>query len=301
MRSFKRNWILYVMLILPVVYLILFHYAPMFGLQVAFRDYRAKDGISGSEWVGFQHFQDFFSNYKWKSLLNNTLAISLYSIFVGFPIPIILALLIHVSEKPLLKKFTQNISYIPYFISTVVMVGIINQILNPFTGLYGTICNMLGITGATDIRSDPDTFLHLYVWSDIWQYMGWDSIIYVAALSSVPLELHEAAEIDGASRWRRVLAVDLPAIAPTICIMLILRCGRVMGIGFEKVYLLQSTLNANVSEVISTYVYKVGMGKPSDYSYGAAIGLFNSVVNCTFLVLVNWITKKLSSKEVSLF
>ena len=300
MRSFKRNWILYVMLILPVVYLILFHYAPMFGLQVAFKDYRAKDGIGGSEWVGLQHFQDFFSNYKWKSLLNNTLAISLYSIFVGFPVPIILALLIHVSEKPLLKKFTQNISYVPYFISTVVMVGIINQILNPFTGLYGTICNMLGVTGATDIRSDPDTFLHLYVWSDIWQYMGWDSIIYVAALSSVPMELHEAAEIDGASRWRRVLAVDLPAIAPTICIMLIMRFGAVMAVGHEKVYLLQNALNISNSEIIATYVYKYGIGN-NNFSYGTAIGLMNSAINTLMVIVVNWITKKISGGEQSLF
>ena len=300
MRSFKRNWILYVMLILPVVYLILFHYAPMFGLQVAFKDYRAKDGIGGSEWVGLQHFQDFFSNYKWKSLLNNTLAISLYSIFVGFPVPVILALLIHVSEKPLLKKFTQNISYVPYFISTVVMVGIINQILNPFTGLYGTICNMLGVTGATDIRSDPDTFLHLYVWSDIWQYMGWDSIIYVAALSSVPMELHEAAEIDGASRWRRVLAVDLPAIAPTICIMLIMRFGAVMAVGHEKVYLLQNALNISNSEIIATYVYKYGIGN-NNFSYGTAIGLMNSAINTLMVIVVNWITKKISGGEQGLF
>ena len=300
MKSFKRNWILYVMLILPVVYLLLFHYAPMFGLQVAFRDYRAKDGISGSQWVGLEHFLDFFSNYKWKSLLNNTLAISLYSILVGFPIPIILALMIHVSEKPLLKKFTQNLSYVPYFISTVVMVGIINQILNPFTGLYGTIGNLLGITNLTDIRTNPDTFLHLYVWSDIWQYMGWDSIIYVAALSSVPLELHEAAEIDGASRWRRVLAVDLPAIAPTICIMLIMRFGAVMAVGHEKVYLLQNQLNISNSEIIATYVYKYGIGN-NNFSYGTAIGLMNSAINTAMVIFVNWLTKKISGGEQGLF
>lgn len=300
MKSFKRNWILYVMLILPVVYLILFHYAPMFGLQVAFRDYRPKDGISGSEWVGFEHFQDFFSNYKWKSLLTNTLSISLYSILVGFPIPVILALMIHVSERPLLKKLTQNISYIPYFISTVVMVGIINQILNPFTGLVGTLFRMLGITDVTDIRSNPEAFLHLYVWSDIWQYMGWDSIIYVAALSSVSQELHEAAEIDGASRWRRVWAVDLPAIAPTICIMLIMRFGAVMAVGHEKVYLLQNTLNISHSEVIATYVYKYGIGD-NNFSYGTAIGLMNSVINTFMVVVVNWVTKKISGGEQSLF
>lgn len=300
MRSFKRNWILYVMLLLPVVYLILFHYAPMFGLQVAFKDYRAKDGISGSAWVGLEHFKDFFSNYKWKSLLTNTLSISLYSIFLGFPVPIILALMIHVSEKPLLKKFTQNISYVPYFISTVVMVGIINQILNPFTGLYGTIGNMLGITNLTDIRTNPDTFLHLYVWSDIWQYMGWDSIIYVAALSSVPMELHEAAEIDGASRWRRVLAVDLPAIAPTICIMLIMRFGAVMAVGHEKVYLLQNALNISNSEIIATYVYKYGIGN-NNFSYGTAIGLMNSAINTVMVIVVNWITKKISGGEQGLF
>jgi len=300
MKSFKRNWILYVMLILPVVYLILFHYAPMFGLQVAFRDYRPKDGISGSEWVGLEHFQDFFSNYKWKSLLTNTLSISLYSILVGFPIPVILALMIHVSERPLLKKLTQNISYIPYFISTVVMVGIINQILNPFTGLVGTLFRMLGITDVTDIRSNPEAFLHLYVWSDIWQYMGWDSIIYVAALSSVSQELHEAAEIDGASRWRRVWAVDLPAIAPTICIMLIMRFGAVMAVGHEKVYLLQNTLNISHSEVIATYVYKYGIGD-NNFSYGTAIGLMNSVINTFMVVVVNWSTKKISGGEQSLF
>ena len=288
------------MLILPVVYLILFHYAPMFGLQVAFKDYRPKDGISGSEWVGLQHFQDFFSNYKWKSLLNNTLSISLYSILVGVPIPVILALMIHVSERPLLKKLTQNISYIPYFISTVVMVGIINQILNPFTGLVGTLFRMLGITDVTDIRSNPEAFLHLYVWSDIWQYMGWDSIIYVAALSSVSQELHEAAEIDGASRWRRVWAVDLPAIAPTICIMLIMRFGAVMAVGHEKVYLLQNTLNISHSEVIATYVYKYGIGD-NNFSYGTAIGLMNSVINTLMVVVVNWITKKISGGEQSLF
>ena len=288
------------MLLLPVVYLILFHYAPMFGLQVAFKDYRAKDGISGSAWVGLEHFKDFFSNYKWKSLLTNTLSISLYSIFLGFPVPIILALMIHVSEKPLLKKFTQNISYVPYFISTVVMVGIINQILNPFTGLYGTIGNMLGITNLTDIRTNPDTFLHLYVWSDIWQYMGWDSIIYVAALSSVPMELHEAAEIDGASRWRRVLAVDLPAIAPTICIMLIMRFGAVMAVGHEKVYLLQNALNISNSEIIATYVYKYGIGN-NNFSYGTAIGLMNSAINTVMVIVVNWITKKISGGEQGLF
>lgn len=300
MRSFKRNWILYVMLILPVVYLILFHYAPMFGLQVAFKDYRPKDGISGSEWVGLQHFQDFFSNYKWKSLLTNTLSISLYSILVGFPIPVILALMIHVSERPLLKKLTQNISYIPYFISTVVMVGILNQILNPFTGLVGTLSRMLGITDVADIRSNPEAFLHLYVWSDIWQYMGWDSIIYVAALSSVSQELHEAAEIDGASRWRRIWAVDLPAIAPTICIMLIMRFGAVMAVGHEKVYLLQNTLNISHSEVIATYVYKYGIGD-NNFSYGTAIGLMNSAINTIMVIVVNWITKKISGGEQSLF
>ena len=299
--EFKKNWQLHLLMLLPFAYLLIFEYGPMYGLQIAFRDYRPRAGFWGSEWVGLEHLKSFLKAYNFKDLMTNTLSISLYSIFIGFPVPIILALLLHVTQNQRLRKLTQNISYIPHFISVVVLVGIMDQILNPVSGLIGTIYSLLGNVGyPTDVRSDPDSFRHLYVWSGVWQNMGWDTIIYVAALSGVSQELHEAAEIDGATRWKRVLHVDLPAILPTIAIMLILRCGSVMSVGYEKVYLMQNSLNLNVSEVISTYVYKVGLGK-QQLSYAAAIGLFNSVINCFMLLLVNFLSKKASDGEQGLF
>ena len=296
---FKKDWQLDLMILLPLIYIIVFRYAPMYGLQIAFRDYSPRDGIIGSEWVGFENFIKFFSNYKWPQYVLNTLKISLYSIFIGFPIPIILALLIHVNEHPKLKKVVQNISYVPHFISVVVMVGILNQVLNPFGGLWGSICSYFGWE-AVDVRALPEAFIHLYVWSGVWQNMGWNTIIYISALSGVSEELHEAARLDGASRWQRIIHVDLPAIMPTICIMLIMRFGNVMSVGHEKVYLMQNSLNLEQSEVISTYVYKYGIGR-NDMSYGTAVGLMNSVINTLLVILVNWITNKMSDGENGLF
>ena len=297
--AFKKDWQLDLMILLPLIYVLVFHYAPMFGLQIAFRDYSPRDGIVGSEWVGLENFIKFFRNYKWSQYVLNTLKISLYSIFVGFPIPIILALLIHINEHPKLKKLVQNISYVPHFISVVVMVGILNQVLNPFGGLWGALCTQFG-WDAVDLRAMPEAFIHLYVWSGVWQSMGWNTIIYISALSSVSEELHEAAKLDGASRWKRILHVDLPAIMPTICIMLIMRFGSVMSVGHEKVYLMQNSLNLEQSEVISTYVYKYGIGK-NDMSYGTAVGMMNSVINTILVILVNWITNKMSDGENGLF
>lgn len=288
------------MLLIPVAYLLIFHYAPMFGLQIAFKDYKTKDGIWGSAWIGMKNFVKFFSNYKWKDYVKNTLSISLYTIFAGFPVPIILALLLHISERPFLKKFTQSVSYIPHFISTVVMVGIINQVFNPSTGLVGSFAQIFKIMQVPDVRSNPDSFYHLYVWSGIWQSMGWDAIIYVSALSGVDPNLHEAAMLDGASRLRRIWAVDLPAIAPTICIMLIMRFGSVMSVGYEKVYLMQNSLNIAKSEIISTYVYKAGLGN-NQLAFGTAVGMMNSVVNTIMVFLVNGIVKKISDGEQNLF
>lgn len=299
--AFQQNWQLHLMILLPLIYLLIFEYGPMYGLQIAFRDYRPRKGIWGSEWVSFKHFKNFLTAYNFKNLMTNTLAISFYSIFIGFPVPIILALLLHVTQSERLKKLTQNVTYIPHFISVVVLVGIMNQILNPVGGLIGTVYELLGYDGyPMDIRSKPEAFRHLYVWSGVWQNMGWDTIIYVSALSAVSTDLHEAAEIDGANRWKRVLYVDIPSIMPTIAIMLILRCGSVMSVGYEKVYLMQNPLNLSTSEVISTFVYKVGLGK-NQLSYATAIGLFNSVINCTMLLLVNWISKKASDGEHGLF
>ena len=301
-RKFRRDWQLHLLLLLPVIYLLIFHYGPMYGAQIAFRNFRPKLGITGSEWVGFKWFQKFLTNYNFRQILSNTIAISLYDIAVGFPLPIILALLLNTIKNEKLKKFTQSVTYIPHFISMVVLVAMFNQIFSPMNGLYGALYHLLGGIGyPRDFRTAASAFRHIYVWTGVWQDLGWNTIIYTAALSSVSQEHHEAAQIDGATRMQRVWHVDIPAILPTICIMLILRCGSVMTVGFEKAYLMQSSLNITTSEVISTYVYKVGMGKSSDFSYGAAVGLFNSVVNCFFLVLVNFISKKISDNEISLF
>ena len=297
----RKNWQLHLLVALPILYIIVFYYVPMYGLQIAFRDFKPRAGIWGSEWVGLKHFITFFKAYNFTQIISNTLIISLYNIFVGFPIPIILALMLHVSERKVLKKLTQNVSYMPHFISTVVLVGIINQILNPVCGVVGTFYHMFGGIGvAPDIRASAGAFRHLFVWSGVWQQMGWSTIIYVAALSGVSSELHEAAELDGASRWKRVLNVDLPAILPTVSIMQILRFGSVMSVGYEKVYLMQNDLNLSTSEVISTYVYKTGLGK-MQMSYGTAIDLFNSIINTTLLLTVNTVTRKLTNGEQGLF
>ena len=300
-RRIAENWQYYILILPAIVYVAIWCYAPMYGLQIAFRDFRPRAGIWGSEWVGLAHFKAFFQSYNFSQLIVNTLGISLYNIFVGFPIPIVLALMLHVSERKVLKKVTQNVAYMPHFISTVVLVGIVNQILNPVSGVVGTFYHMFGGIGvAPDIRASAAAFRHLYVWSGVWQQMGWSTIIYVAALSGVSHELHEAAELDGASRWKRVLNVDLPAILPTISIMLILRFGSVMSVGYEKVYLMQNDLNLSTSEVISTYVYKIGLGKMR-MSYGTAISLFDSVVNTTMLLSVNAIVRKLTHGEQGMF
>ena len=314
--NFKKNWQLHLMILLPLAYIIIFAYLPMYGIQIAFRQFTIKDGITGSDWVGLRQFEKFFEDRNWFQYVKNTLTISLYSLAAGFPIPIILALMLHVNEHPVLKKITQNVSYVPHFISTVVLVGILNQVFKPFNGLFASLVltfdemlsgNLtpfllsIGISPNEDILVNPDAFYHLYVWSGVWAAMGWSAILYVAALAGVPLELHEAAKIDGASRWRRVLSVDLPAILPTISILLILRFGSVMSVGYEKVFLMQYGTNMSKSQIISTYVYRNGLTKASNYSFGSAVGLMNSVINTSLVLLVNWITNKLSDGESGLF
>jgi putative aldouronate transport system permease protein len=302
LTSFKKNWQLHLMMLLPLAYILIFNYGPMYGLQIAFRDFRIRRGIWGSEWVGLEHFYDFFGNIRWKQIVGNTLRLSLYSIVAGFPVPIILALILHINKNGPLKKFTQNVSYIPHFISTVVMVMILDQIFSPYNGLVAAVNNQFGIRlfGGTNVMEDPDTFDHVFVWSDVWQSMGWGAIMYVAALSGVSPELHEAAKIDGASRFRRIFAVDLPAIMPTICIMLIMRFGSVMSVGYEKIYLMYGDLNATRAQVISLYVYKQGL-QENNLSFATAVGLMNSVINTVLIVTVNWITNKISDGEQGLF
>lgn len=297
-REIRKNWSLYVMVAIPVAYLILFKYLPMYGVQIAFRDYAPAKGITGSPWVGFKHFAKFINNYQFKQILWNTIAISLYQLLT-FPLPIVLAIFLNYVKKERFKKAVQMVSYAPHFISTVVMVGIIIQFLDARSGVVNALITAVG-GEAKNFMAYPEYFRHIYVWTGVWQGIGYSSIIYIAALSGVSAELHEAAIIDGANIVKRIWHVDLPAIRPTIVIMLIMQCGSILSVGYEKIYLLQNSLNRNQSEIISTYVYKQGIAASlPQYSYSTAIGLFVSIVNVILLILVNQITKKLG--ETSLF
>ena len=298
-KTMKKNWRLYLFLLLPVLYILIFAYVPMAGVQIAFKDYDFTNWVWGSEWVGLKNFKRFFESYNFWEILKNTIVLSFYSLLVSFPIPIIFALIINAFPAQRFKKTVQTISYMPHFISTVVVVGMMIQILNPRTGAFGAIYTALTGNVMKDILSVPSAFSHIYVWSGIWQSMGWSSIIYIAALSGVDSELHEAAQIDGASRFQRVLHIDLPSILPTAIILLILSAGNIMNVGFEKVYLMQNDMNISASEVISTYVYKIGMSVGTgDFSFATAIGLFNSVINFALLITVNFISKRLSQNSL---
>lgn len=294
-RSFKilRSWQLYVMLALPVIYLLIFNYYPMLGVQIAFKDYTSRGGIWGSEWVGFKHFIKFIQSYQFWPILRNTFVLAGYSLIASIPIPVVLALSLNAVRGKYFKKSVQLFTYIPNFISTVVMVGIIKQVLNPQIGVLGFFGNMMGIS-FTDPFASASAFPHLYVWTRIWQKTGWSSIIYFAALSAVDPEQHEAAIVDGASRFQRILHIDLPVIVPTIVITTILNMGQLMTIGFERIFLMQTDLNIATSEVISTYVYKVGLTGIPDFSYSTAINLFNSIVNLILILTANKIGKKVS-------
>jgi len=301
LRRIGNHWQVYCFLILPLIYLVLFSYVPMTGVQIAFRKFTIRDGIWGSKWVGLTNLFKFFDTYNSLTIIKNTLTISLYNIIAGFPIPILFALLLNCVRNERYKKTIQTITYMPHFISTVVIVGMILQIANPRVGLYGTLTHALTGSYPNDPLGNPTVFVHLYVWSGIWQQFGWGSIVYLAALSSVDPQLHEAAIIDGASRWQRILHVDFPCILPTATIMLIMRAGNVMSVGYEKIYLMQNNLNLATSEVISTYVYKIGLGAGSsvpNYSLSTAIGLFNSIINLILICTVNAITRKLSETSL---
>lgn len=289
----KRNWILYLFLVPAVVYIAVFMYAPMYGLVIAFKDFSASKGIMGSPWVGTKWFSTFFNAPRFWQILKNTLALSVYSLVVGFPLPVILALIINGIGNTRAKKFTQTVTYMPYFISTVVLVGMMSVLFSPRSGIVNTLLSYLGGSGDTFFMGESRFFRHMYVWSGVWQSTGWNSIIYIAALTGVSQELHEAAKIDGANKLQRILNVDLPAIMPTMVILLIMNCGSILSVGYEKVYLLQNDLNTPVSEVISTYIYKMGL-QQQRFSYSTAIGLFNNVINFIILITVNRVSKKIS-------
>lgn len=295
-KDMKKNWILYVMILPVVIYYIIFSYAPMYGVQLAFKDYKVKQGIMGSPWVGFAHFQRFFSAYNFKQLIFNTLGISIYSLLAGFPIPIVFALMLNYLKNKYLKKTVQMVSYAPYFISTVVICGMLSIFMNVDTGIFNTIRNLFGLE-SVDFLAKAKWFKSIYVWSGVWQGMGWSSIIYISALSGVDYELHEAAIVDGATKIQRMIHVDIPSIKPTIIMLLILQMGSLMSVGFEKVYLLKNTLNASAANVISTYTYEVGLIN-SDYGYSTAVGLFNAVINVILLVVANQLSKRIAQESL---
>ena len=301
-REFKRDWQLWLLVMVPVIWLVIFDYGPMYGLQIAFRDYLPRDGITKSAWVGLKWFKKFLTDRNFVEVFSNTVILSVYGLVVNFPLPIIFALILHGMRSQKYKRVVQVVTYIPHFISTTVMVSIVQMLLSPVSGIYGAFYQLLGGEGyPVDFRATAVAFRHIYVWSGVWQGLGWSTIIYTAALSAVSPELHDAAMVDGASRFKRMIHVDIPAIMPTICIRLILSFSGIIGVGFEKAFMLQSGLNLSVSEVISTYVYKRGMNSFKNFSYGTAVSLFNTAINLTLMLIVNKISKKMSDDEVSLF
>lgn len=297
-RQINRNWGLYLLLLPSLILLFMFAYKPMYGVIIAFKDYKNSLGIVGSPWSRplFKNFMRFFNSYQCQTTIRNTVWLSVYSMLVGFPFPIFLALMINQITAKRFRKGFQTILYLPHFISTVVMVGLLLIWLSPSTGLIGAIYRLMG-KPAPNLMGTASAFPSLYVWSDVWQHAGWDSIIFLAALSSIDPSLYEAATVDGASRWQKLRYIDLPLILPTACIMLILRAGNLMNIGFEKVFLMQNDLNMQTSEVIATYVYKMGL-KNSQYSVSTAVNLFNNIINFALLVLVNGVTRKLGETSL---
>lgn len=287
---------LYLLMLPSIIIFLLFTYYPMYGVVIAFKDYSPALGIIGSPWVGLKHFKQFFNSYQFWPTIRNTLVISLYTILVTFPLPIALALLCNQMRAVKFKKFFQVATYLPHFISTVVMCGMIILFLSPSTGIIAKIVGLFGFT-LPNLMGEASAFPHIYVWTEAWQHVGWDSILYIATLSAVDPTLYEAAIMDGANKWHRVLHIDVPALLPTATIMFIMRMGSVMSVGFEKVYLLQNTLNSSTSEILSTYVYKMGLIS-NQYSLSSAIGLFNNAINLILLVTVNQIAKKLSDTSL---
>ncbi len=300
MKKWKKNliynWDLYIFLLPTLIYYAIFHYAPMYGLQIAFKSFKATKGIWGSPWVGLDNFARFFRSAQFWDILSNTVVLSLESLVLGFFPPIILALMLNQVENGKFKKFVQGVTYAPHFISTVVMVSLLFCLLSTRNGIINRIIMFFGGEAVPFMR-DAEYFRGTYIVSGIWQSMGFSAIIYIAALAGISSELHEAAIIDGASKWQRVIHIDIPGILPTITILLIMRSGSIMSLGFEKVFLMQTSLNLKRSQVISTYVYQVGL-VDANFSFSAAVGFFNSIVNFIMIMLVNFISSKISETSL---
>ena len=288
----KKEWQLWVMILPALAYILIFCYGPMYGIQLAFRKYDFSKGLTGGDWVGLKYFIQYFESPMFGTTMKNTFVISFFTLVCGFPIPILLAIVINSLRQNKLKRVVQTAVYMPYFISTVVMVAILQILLSPTTGVISGLLNDLHlIPRSVNLLGTPGAFVPVYVLSGVWQSAGWNSIIFIAALSAVDGQLYDAARVDGASRWQQVIHVELPALVPTIVILLIMNMGRILSVGFEKVFLMQNDLNLSVSEVISTYVFNIGV-QSGQFSFGSAVGLFNTIINFAFLMMANWISKK---------
>lgn len=296
--EFEKNWQLYLLLLLPFIYVVVFHYFPMYGIQIAFKQYSAALGVAKSRWIGFAHFERFFTSYQFWLLLKNTLGLSIYNLLVSTPMAILLALSLNYLGNQRYKKTVQMVTYAPHFVSTVVLVGILTQILALRTGFVNNFIELVG-GDRINFMGIPAYFKSLYVWSGVWQEAGWGSIIYLAALAGIDPQLHEAAIMDGASKVKRIWHIDIPGVLPTIIILLIMQVGRIMNVGFQKVLLMQNPMNREASDVIDTYVYTVGLnsGIPN-LSYATAVGLFKSVIGLILVISVNKFAKKISETSL---
>lgn len=294
-KNIRKSLPLYLLLLPAIIYLFIFNYVPIYGVQIAFRDFSVKKGIWGSDWVGLKHFISFVTSPNFGLLMKNTLVLGLYGL-ATFPCAVVFALMLHEVKSVKFKKAVQMISYMPHFLSTVVVCSMISLFFHPYQGVVNKIIELFGGT-AQDFLTIPEFFPHLYVWSGVWQQIGWNSIIYVAALAGVPNELVEAAKVDGAKRLQVIWHIYLPCILPTITIMLIMACGSILSVGFEKVFLMQNSLNLSASQVIATYEYQIGL-KGGQFSYSTAIGLFNNIINITILCVVNRMAKKMSGTGI---
>jgi ABC-type polysaccharide transport system, permease component len=295
-KRFVKQYQLFLLLLPAFAVVLVFRYGPMGGLILAFKDFQPKLGIWGSPFVGLDHFRRFFSYYRFGEIFLNTLILAIYKLAVCFPLPLILAISLNEMKSPGLRKFLQTVSTVPYFISIVIVVGMMNQLFSPHFGIVNIALEAMGLP-KTEIMTNAEGFRHIFVWSDVWQTTGYSAVLYIAALSSVSPELYEAAELDGASKYQRIRSIDLPAIMPTAIIMLILEAGKMMNVSFEKVILLQTPMNLSQSEVLTTYMYKTGIVE-GNFDYATAGSLFNSVINLVLIVVVNQIARRVGETSL---
>lgn len=296
-QMFKSNWQLYVLVLPAVVYFFVFNYMPLYGIQIAFKDYKAVSGIMGSEWVGLKHFETFFNAYYFKRLLSNTFLLNIFNLLWSFPIPLILAIFMNQIRGSKRKRFVQTSIYVPYFVSTVVLAGMLYIFLSPTSGIFNIFREAFGMK-AVDFMSDAKAFRTIYVVSGIWQTAGWGTILYIASLSGIDPALYEAAEIDGASIWQKIHYIDLPSLVPIAMMIFILDCGKILSSNTDKALVMQTAGNIPTSDIIGVYVYNVGLGT-GQFSYTAAIGLFINIINFILIISVNKLSKKVT--DVGLF